>query len=144
MALGTNHVILSEVGGGGTKPGEGFVPALWSDEVIAAYKSNLVVANHVTKMNHKGKKGDVIYIPNPTRGSASSKATETQVTLIAHSGSTITITIDKWYEYSRLIEDIVDVQALDSLRQFYTDDAGYALATQVDDDLWTAAYNLQG
>jgi hypothetical protein len=38
-----------------------------------------------------------------------------------------------------LIEDITDVQALASLRQFYTGDAGYALAKQVDDDLFTEA-----
>ena len=36
------------------------------------------------------------------------------------------------FEYSRLIEDIVSVQADDSLRAFYTDDAGYALAKKVD------------
>lgn len=34
-----------------------------------------------------------------------------------------------------MIEDIVAIQALDSLRQAYTDDGGYALAKQVDTDL---------
>jgi hypothetical protein len=34
-----------------------------------------------------------------------------------------------------LIEDIVEAQALSSLRSFYTEDAGYALAKQVDTDL---------
>jgi N4-gp56 family major capsid protein len=34
-----------------------------------------------------------------------------------------------------LIEDIVEAQALNSLRNFYTADAGYALAKQVDTDL---------
>jgi N4-gp56 family major capsid protein len=34
-----------------------------------------------------------------------------------------------------LIEDIVEAQALSSLRQFYTDDAGYSLGRQVDTDL---------
>ena len=34
-----------------------------------------------------------------------------------------------------MIEDIVETQALASLRKFYTDDAGYALAKQVDTDL---------
>jgi hypothetical protein len=37
-----------------------------------------------------------------------------------------------------LIEDIVEVQALSSLRQFYTEDAGYALAVQIDNDLHAA------
>jgi hypothetical protein len=34
-----------------------------------------------------------------------------------------------------LIEDIVEVQALTSLRSFYTEDAGYALARRIDTDL---------
>jgi N4-gp56 family major capsid protein len=87
-------------------------------------------------LNHKGKKGDTIRVPTPTRGSASAKSAETQVTLIAHGTDTgLTISIDKHYEYSRLIEDFADVQALESLRRFYTDDAGYALGRQVDVDL---------
>lgn len=45
------------------------------------------------------------------------------------------VVINKHYEYSRLIEDIVSVQALDSLRMFYTEDAGYALARQKDTDI---------
>ena len=45
------------------------------------------------------------------------------------------MSINKHYEYSRLIEDIVEAQALNSMRQFYTSDAGYALARQVDTDL---------
>ncbi len=134
MALGTNHVILSEV--------PNFVPELWSDEVIAAYKQNLVMAQLVRKLNHRGKKGDTIRIPTPTRGSASDKAAETQVTLIQHgTDAGLTITIDKHKEYSRLIEDIVSVQALESLRRFYTDDGGYAIARQVDTDLLVEAFN---
>ena len=45
------------------------------------------------------------------------------------------IPVNRHFEYSRLIEDIVETQALTSLRQFYTEDAGYALAIQVDTDL---------
>ncbi len=45
------------------------------------------------------------------------------------------MSINKHYEYSRLIEDIVEAQALNSMRNFYTSDAGYALAKQVDSDL---------
>ena len=114
---------------------EKFIPEIWSDEIVAAYKKNLVLANLVMKMNFKGKKGDVVHIPAPTRGSASAKAAETAVTLIAATESEVQVSINKHYEYSRLIEDIVEAQALNSLRNFYTSDAGYALAKQVDDDL---------
>ena len=112
-----------------------FIPEIWSDEIIAAYKKNLVLANLVMKMNFKGKKGDTVHIPAPTRGSASAKAAETAVTLIAATESEVTVSINKHYEYSRLIEDIVEAQALNSMRQFYTSDAGYALSRQVDTDL---------
>jgi hypothetical protein len=95
-------------------------------------------------MNHIGKKGDTIHIPKPTRGAASAKAAETQVTLITATDTEVQISIDKHYEYSRLIEDILEKQALSSMRSFYTDDAGYALATQVDQDLWLRAYALGG
>ena len=131
MALGSNHVTNTTAAT--------FIPELWSDEIVAAYKKNLVLANLVNKMPMKGKKGDTLHIPKPTRGSASAKAASTQVTLQAATESEVTVTVNKHYEYSRLIEDITEVQALASLRKFYTDDAGYALAKQVDDDLFTLA-----
>ena len=112
-----------------------FIPEIWSDEVIAAYKSNLVAANVFKKMSFKGKKGDVIHIPKPTRGNASVKDSEAPVTLIADTETEVLVNIDKHYEYSRFIEDITEVQALASMRRFYTDDAGYALAKQVDTDM---------
>jgi len=127
MALGSNHVTKTTA--------DKFIPEIWSDEIIAAYKQNLVAANMFSKMSFKGKKGDTLHIPKPTRGSASVKAASTQVTLIAATETEIQVLIDKHYEYSRLIEDIVETQALASLRKFYTDDAGYALAKQVDTDL---------
>jgi len=112
-----------------------FIPEVWSDEIVASYKKNLVMANLVKKMNFKGKKGDTVHIPSPTRGSASAKTAANTVTLIAESDSDISVSINNHYEYSRLIEDIVEAQALSSLRGFYTEDAGYALAKQVDTSL---------
>jgi N4-gp56 family major capsid protein len=136
MALGTNHVTNTTAAT--------FIPELWSDEIIAAYKKNLVMANLVSKMSFKGKKGDTLHIPKPTRGSASAKAASTQVTLQAATESEVQVLVNKHYEYSRLIEDITEAQALASLRQFYTGDAGYALARQVDTDLIQLGRSVQG
>jgi N4-gp56 family major capsid protein len=118
-----------------TTTADKFIPDIWSDEIVAAYKKNLVLANLVMKMNFKGKKGDTVHIPAPTRGTANAKLATDAVTLIAATESEVTISINKHYEYSRLIEDIVEAQALNSMRNFYTSDAGYALARQVDTDL---------
>jgi hypothetical protein len=129
MPLGTNNVTVTTAAK--------FIPEIWSDEIVAAYKKNLVLANVINKMNFRGKKGDTVHVPKPTRGSASAKVASSQVTLIAATEDEVVINIDKHFEYSRLIEDIVSVQALASLRRFYTDDAGYALGVQTDSDIWT-------
>ena len=127
MALGTDNTTITSAAN--------FIPEIWSDEIVATYKKNLVVANLFKKMSMAGKKGDTIHIPSPTRGNASLKAVNTQVTLVADSVSDIAVLIDKHYEYSKLIEDMAEVQALASLRRFYTEDAGYALARQKDTSL---------
>ena len=98
-----------------------FVPEIWSDEIIASYQKNLKMAPIVKR-----------------RGDANAKAADTAVTIIANTESELQVTINRHFEYSRLIEDIVEVQALSSLRQFYTEDAGYSLAVQVDNDLHAA------
>ena len=134
-AIGTNHQTITT--------GATFIPEIWSDETIAAYKSNLVVANLVTRLSHKGKKGDTINIPTPVRGSATAKAANTAVKIQSDTHLNTAVSINKHYEYSVLIEDITEVQALSSLRKFYTDDAGYALAKQVDTDLVTLWEGLQ-
>ena len=113
-----------------------FIPEIWSDEVVAAYKSNLVLANLVKKMSMSGKKGDTIHVPKPLRGSATAKQANTAVTIQNGTEEEVLIAINKHFEFSRLIEDITEVQALASLRQFYTGDAGYGLSKQVDEDLF--------
>ena len=116
-----------------------FIPELWSDEIIAAYKSNLVLANLVRKISMTGKKGDTIHLPKPIRGAANAKAINTAVTVQNDTETEVQISIDQHYEFSRLIEDITDVQAHATLRKFYTDDAGYGLAKQVDTNLFNRA-----
>lgn len=127
MPLGTNNVTITTAAT--------FIPEVWSDEIVAAYKKSLVMANLVKKMSFKGKKGDTVHIPSPVRGTATAKAAGAQVTLIAATEGDIPVSISSHFEYSRLIEDIVEAQALSSLRSFYTDDAGHALGRKVDTSL---------
>ena len=119
-----------------------FIPEIWSDEIRAAYEKNLILANLVKKLSMKGKKGDTIHIPAPVRGAATAKAENTAVTIQGNTESEVVVSVNKHFEYSRLIEDIVEVQALASLRNFYTGDAGYALARQTDNDLFALGQTL--
>lgn len=137
MAFGGVNVIAADLST------SGFVPDLWMDEIQAAYKKNVVLAGLIRKLNVKGKRGDSIILPKPARGSASAKAVNTVVTTISsNNGSSVTINLTAHYEYSRLIEDIAEVQALASMRRFYTDDAGYALSLKKDSVIFDAARTL--
>jgi hypothetical protein len=73
MALGTYHQTKTTA--------DKFIPEIWSDEVVATYKSSLIAANLIKKLNFRGKKGDSVHIPKPGRGSANAKAASTQVVL---------------------------------------------------------------
>jgi hypothetical protein len=118
-----------------------FIPEMWSDEIIAEYEKSLVMKPLVKSLKVAGKKGDTVRIPMPVRGNANAKLEETQVTLVADQSGEKVISIDQHWEYSKLIEDITMIQAQPSMRKFYTQDAGYALATRVDSDLISAALN---
>ena len=119
-----------------------FIPEIWSNEVRAAYQARLVMAGLVKNMSMVGKKGDTVHIPAPARGSVTAKASGTAVTIQNDTASEVQVVIDKHFEYSRLIEDIAEMQALASQRQFYTDDAGYALAKQIDTDVMNLGKSL--
>jgi len=119
-----------------------FIPTLWSDEIRAAYEKSLVIAPKVKKLSMTGKKGDAVVIPAPIRGAASVKAENVAVTIQNNLEENVQVAIDKHYEYSRFIEDITETQALSSLRKFYTDDAGYALARQIDTDIMDLGKSL--
>ncbi len=136
MPLGTNQTTVTT--------SANFIPEIWSDEVLARYKQQLVLANLVTKVNFVGKKGDTLHLPVPARASASAKAANTQVTLIADTATVVDVLINKHFEYSKLYEDIAEMQALSSMRKFYTDDGGYALAKQVDQDLMLMGHYFNG
>ena len=136
MGLGSNHT--------GVVVAANFIPEIWSDETIAAYKQRLVLGNLVTKLSFKGKKGDTLHIPVPARGDPTAKAVNTAVTIIADTAGVVDVAINKHFEYSKLYEDIAEMQAKASMRAFYTSDAGYSLARRVDKDLHLVGATFQG
>lgn len=112
-----------------------FIKELWSDEVLAVYKANTVMVPLVQSMPFSGQKGDTVHVPKPTRGSVNAKSAGTGVTINVETAGIFNLVIDQHFEYSRLIEDIAKIQAQDSMRAFYTDDAGFAHAISLDSAL---------
>jgi len=123
---------------------DAYIPELWSNEVIADYKAGLVMGNLVRKVSHKGKKGDTIHVPNYSRQTATAKTADTEITPKAVTHGTTPILLDKHYYNSALVEDIVKLQALTSLRSAITEDFGYSLAKQADSDIHAQFETLNG
>ena len=119
-----------------------FIPELWSDQVRAAFKQRIVLANIVKQMPMTGKKGDTINVPAPGRGSVTAKAAGTAVTIQNDTATNVPIVINQHFEYSRLLEDVAKMQELASAQEFYTDDCGYALSKNVDTFLHALGKNL--
>lgn len=128
----------------GVSDADDFVPEVWSLETLAAYKANVVMAALVTMLSHSGKKGDIINIPVPARGDALQKTQGAAVDVIDFSSTTTQIAIDQHWYYSRVLEDILEIQGLPSIRRFFTDDAGYALAKNKDAKLHALAATWGG
>jgi len=112
-----------------------FIPEIWSDEVLAAYKRKNVMMPLVRKYPFQGKKGDTLHIPVPSRGQATRKQNRTQVNLQYNDAAELLVVVDQHYEYSKLFEDVMLTQAMSSYRRFFTEDAGYQLSRQIDTDL---------
>lgn len=112
-----------------------FIPEMWRDEVLAAYKRKNVMMPLVRKYPFTGKKGDTLHIPVPSRGQATRKVARTQVNLQFNDAGELLVIIDQHFEYSKLFEDIMLTQAMGSYRRFFTEDAGYQLGRQIDTSL---------
>jgi len=128
MGLGSNHVT--------TTTAANFIPELWALDVIEAAEANLVMADLVTRFDDAASEGgDLIHVPTVDDFAANDKAANTEVTPQANTEGKIDIALDQHKEVSFLIEDIVAVQAKQSLREVYTKKAGYAIAKTIDSAL---------
>jgi Phage capsid family len=126
MALGTGQITFTNA--------SYFLPNLWADELAVRYKKNLVIANLVDNLDHTGKYGEVVHIPTSTRGTAAQYfSTPGQaVTFTAPTTNEMQITINQWWVHGKQIPDLVEKQALPSLRKFIVNDMSYSLALAVD------------
>lgn len=133
MALGTGQIT--------TTTGATFVPQLWSDDIAARYKKNLVFATNITQWDHTGKPGSVVNIPAPTRNAATNiyGSQGAALTFTAPTENSFTLTINQHWATPKQLPDIAEKQFLVSYRQFITDDIGYSLAAAIDSYLWTTA-----
>lgn len=126
----------------GTTAADAFAPNVWSNEVLMFVKSNLVLLPLIKHYDREVKsKGQTVEIPNVSTISANIKAENTAVTLNYNTETKTTITINKHYESSFLVEDVAAVQSDYNTRADYTKAAAYAIAEAVDSDIATDMTN---
>jgi hypothetical protein len=102
-------------------------------------KSNLVLLPLIKHYDADVKKsGKTLEIPNVSQITANIKAQNTVVTLNYNTENKTTITLNRHYESSFLVEDILEVQSNYNTRSDYTQAAAYAIAEKVDSDIATA------
>lgn len=120
----------------GTTAGDVFRPNIWSKEVLMFTKKNLVLLPLIKHYDAEVKSsGQTVEIPNVSTITANLKAQNTAVTLNYNIETKTTITINRHYESSFLVEDILAVQSNYSTRSDYTQAAAYAIAEKVDADI---------
>lgn len=115
-------------------------------------KSNLVLLPLIKHYDRDvASMGQTVEIPNVSAISANQKAQNTVVTLNYVTETKTTITINKHYESSFLVEDILATQSAYDLRSDYTQAAAYAIAEKVDSNIaadmtttWKAATQTVG
>lgn len=122
----------------GATAGSVFRPSVWSKEVLMFVKSNLVLLPLIKHYDADVKAGgQTLEIPNVSAITANLKSQNTVVTLNYNTETKTTITLNKHYESSFIVEDLVKVQSVYDIRSDYTKAAAYAISEKVDSDLAT-------
>lgn len=120
----------------GVTAGNVFRPNVWSKEVLMFVKSNLVLLPLIKHYDREVQSmGQTVEIPNVSAISANLKSQNTVVTLNYVTETKTTITINKHYESSFLVEDILATQSNYSTRSDYTSAAAYAISEKVDSNI---------
>lgn len=122
----------------GVTAGSVFRPNVWSKDVLMFVKSNLVLLPLIKHYDADVKSsGATVEIPNVSAISANLKSQNTVVTLNYNTETKTTITLNKHYESSFIVEDLVATQSNYTTRSDYTQAAAYAIAEKVDSSIAT-------
>lgn len=128
MALGSAQMTITT--------GDVFLPEVWSKETQRATEATLVLANLVKRFDSElTDGGDLLRVPQVSNLTANSKAANTQVTLNAPTESQFTMSINRHFEASYLVEDRLKAQSKYNLMEQYSGKAGLAIATRIDSDI---------
>lgn len=122
----------------------GFIPELWTNEVKRRRYETFIMKSAITMFPTMANRGDVLHVPEIGRLAVNDKVYNTPVTLQARTETEYTITVDKYKETSFMIEDIAVAQTSFPLRKEYVNEAGEALARDMDNSIFAERATIQG
>jgi hypothetical protein len=120
-----------------TTEASAFIPEIWANTALDVLRENIVLARLARTDSDVGsfQRGDILNIPVPQTFSAVAKAADSAVTLQDSNDSTVTVTLNKHYETSFLVEDPVRAMSSQDNVMWYTKQAAQPLANQLETDL---------
>ena len=123
---------------------QAFIPEIWAMRAFQVLRSNMVLANLVTTDSDVGSfvVGDILHIPFPGTFVANAKSPNTSVQLQVPTDTDVTVTLNKHYEVSFLIEDIARAMQNQSIMDRYIRNAVVPLAEQIENDLFALYASL--
>lgn len=123
---------------------QAFIPEIWALRAFQVLRNNMVLANLVTTDRDIGsfQVGDILHIPFPGTFSANAKAPNTAVTLQTPTDTDVTVTLNKHYEASFLIEDLPRAMQNQDIIDRYVANAVVPLAEQIENDLFALYASL--
>lgn len=113
-----------------------YIPAVWGERINDFFKDYIVLADFFTDRSEEiSGGGNVLYTPNMTEMSANSKSNATAVTLNSPTETSVTLTVNQWYEVSFMIEDeeAATVKQSYTLQERYARNAAYTLADTLEE-----------
>ena len=112
-----------------------FIPEVWGERINDFFRSKLVMGSFfIDRSSDLLDGGDKVNTPNMTEMTATAKSDATAVTLNSPTDSTVTLTVDQWFEVSFAIEDRDAAQAKRSyfIQERYAQGAGFAVAKKLE------------
>lgn len=115
-----------------------FIPEIWANRALEILRSNIVLAQLVTRDSDVAsfQVGDVLHIPAVGTFTAQNKAADSTVTLQTPTDSEVLVPLNKHKEVSFLVEDVVRAQENQSVMDRYITSAVAALAEAIENDLF--------
>ena len=113
-----------------------FVPVVASKDALAAVKSNLVCVNAFnTNFRNQLKRGYKVEIPVFTSVTTTEVTPGTEPTAADASTSSVSITVDKWYEAPAEISNLMAIEEVADYLKGAIDECSYAVAKTIDTDV---------